>query len=381
MPNSNEPNNVLAPFWTDLDLLGTDAGDEGTGNLYAASLNGPNGSLLVIEWENAQLWGIPDTSFNFQIWYDFAFDTIHFVYGNMDSPQYATVAGFENPTGTAGFTLGALTSAGAQGTLPVSGDEFILASSPGDEIEFSYNGTVVPSSEYMDDMLTVNEDASVTANILANEMDSTIINTFTMESLSGDFRTFTPITIDKAPLDPSTVEVTTEPANGTVTVNEDGTVTYAPNTNFFGEDSFTYTVRVEGTIDENEEPVEGDIVGEGTVTVAVAGVQDAPVISISAPTSVDEGESYTVTASATDPDGDDVTITVNGMATSSITDTAPSHEQARQVTVEVTATDGIDTTTETVTIRVNDTSGGGSMGWIALLLAPAVYLRRRMKRS
>ncbi|HCY28404.1 MAG TPA: hypothetical protein DHV00_08475, partial [Alteromonas macleodii] len=119
----------------------------------------------------------------------------------------------------------------------------------------------------------------------------------------------------------------------------------------------------------------------GTVTVAVAGVQDAPVISISAPTSVDEGESYTVTASATDPDGDDVTITVNGMATSSITDTAPSHEQARQVTVEVTATDGIDTTTETVTIRVNDTSGGGSMGWIALLLAPAVYLRRRMKRS
>ncbi|WP_353843125.1 GlyGly-CTERM sorting domain-containing protein, partial [Alteromonas sp.] len=24
---------------------------------------------------------------------------------------------------------------------------------------------------------------------------------------------------------------------------------------------------------------------------------------------------------------------------------------------------------------------GGSMGWIALLLAPAVYLRRRMKRS
>ena len=381
MPNSNEPNNVLAPFWTDLDLLGTDAGDEGTGNLYAASLNGPNGSLLVIEWENAQLWGIPDTSFNFQIWYDFAFDTIHFVYGNMDSPQYATVAGFENPTGTAGFTLGALTSAGAQGTLPVSGDEFILASSPGDEIEFSYNGTVVPSSEYMDDMLTVNEDASVTANILANEMDSTIINTFTMESLSGDFRTFTPITIDKAPLDPSTVEVTTEPANGTVTVNEDGTVTYAPNTNFFGEDSFTYTVRVEGTIDENEEPVEGDVVGEGTVTVAVAGVQDAPVISISAPTSVDEGESYTVTASATDPDGDDVTITVNGMATSSITDTAPSHEQARQVTVEVTATDGIDTTTETVTIRVNDTSGGGSMGWIALLLAPAVYLRRRMKRS
>ncbi|MDY6977145.1 MAG: S8 family serine peptidase [Pseudomonadota bacterium] len=380
MPDSNEPNNVLAPFWTDLDLLGTDAGDDGTGNLYAANLNGPNGSLLVIEWENAQLWGIPDTSFNFQIWYDFAFDSIHFVYGEMDSPQYATVTGFENNTGTAGFTLGALTTAGSQGALPVAGDEFILASSPGDEIEFSYNGTVVPSSEYMDDMLSVNEDASVTANILANEMDSTIINTFTMESLSGDFRTFTPITIDKAPLDPSTVEVTAEAMNGTVAVNDDGTVTYTPNADFFGEDSFTYTVQVEGTTTEAGEVVEGDIIGEGTVTVAVAGVQDAPVLSISAPSSVDEGESFTVTASATDADGDDVTITIDGVETSSFTGTAPSHEQSETVTVQVTATDGIDTTTETVSIAVNDKSGG-SMGWIALLLAPAVYLRRRMKRS
>jgi len=379
MPNTSEPNNVLAPFWTDLDLLGTDAGDDGAGNLYAALLN--NGSLLVIEWANAQLWNISETSFNFQIWYNYNSDTIHFVYGEMDSPQYATVSGFENTTGTAGFTLGALTTAGSQGTLPVTGDEFLLASTPGDEIEFSYNGTVAPSSEYMDDMLSVDEDASVTANILANEMDSTIINTFTMESLSGDFRTFTPITIDKAPLDPSTVVVTNEAANGTVTVNDDGTVTYTPNTNFFGEDSFTYTVQVEGTTTEEGEVVEGDIVGEGTVMVAVAGVQDAPVLSISAPSSVDEGESFTVTASATDADGDDVTITIDGVETMSFTGTAPSHEQARQVTVEVTATDGIDTTTETVTISVNDKSGGGSMGWIALLLAPAVYLRRRMKRS
>ena len=378
MPNTSEPNNVLAPFWTDLDLLGTDAGDDGAGNLYAALLN--NGSLLVIEWANAQLWNISETSFNFQIWYNYNSDTIHFVYGEMDSPQYATVSGFENTTGTAGFTLGALTTAGSQGTLPVTGDEFLLASTPGDEIEFSYNGTVAPSSEYMDDMLSVDEDASVTANILANEMDSTIINTFTMESLSGDFRTFTPITIDKAPLDPSTVVVTNEAANGTVTVNDDGTVTYTPNADFFGEDAFTYTVQVEGTTTDAGEVVEGDIVGEGTVTVAVAGVQDAPVLSISAPSSVDEGESFTVTASATDADGDDVTITIDGVETTSFTGTAPSHEQASSVTVQVTATDGIDTTTDSVTIAVNDKSGG-SMGWIALLLAPAVYLRRRMKRS
>ncbi|GEA01912.1 hypothetical protein KUL17_08090 [Alteromonas sp. KUL17] len=376
LPSLNEPNNVIAPYWTDLDLEG---GASGTGRIWTANLEGATGHF-VVEWENAQIWDNVDSTVNFQLWFEYETGNVSFVYGPMDAPVHDTVIGAENISGSVGTTLGSYMDELGQGVIPVEGDEYLLTTSAGDEVTISYDGTVIPASEYMDDMLSVDEDASITANILANEMDDVILNEFTMDSLSGSFRTFAPIIIDKAPLDPSTVEVTTEPANGTVTVNEDGTVTYAPNTNFFGEDSFTYTVRVEGTIDENEEPVEGEIVGEGTVTVAVAGVQDAPVLSISAPSSVDEGESFTVTASATDADGDDVTITIDGVETTSFTGTAPSHEQASSVTVQVTATDGIDTTTDSVTIAVNDKSGG-SMGWIALLLAPAVYLRRRMKRS
>ncbi|SPU43071.1 Ig-like domain-containing protein [Brevundimonas diminuta] len=34
----------------------------------------------------------------------------------------------------------------------------------------------------------------------------------------------------------------TDPSNGTVVVNIDGTYTYTPNANFNGTDSFTYTV-------------------------------------------------------------------------------------------------------------------------------------------
>ena len=34
----------------------------------------------------------------------------------------------------------------------------------------------------------------------------------------------------------------TDPANGTVMVNADGTFTYTPNANFNGADSFTYTI-------------------------------------------------------------------------------------------------------------------------------------------
>ena len=61
--------------------------------------------------------------------------------------------------------------------------------------------------------------------------------------------------------DPLTIDSTTDGANGVVTINPDGTVNYAPDPGFVGDDTFTYTV--------------SDNVGNsttGTVTVSV----DAP---------------------------------------------------------------------------------------------------------
>jgi gliding motility-associated-like protein len=44
-------------------------------------------------------------------------------------------------------------------------------------------------------------------------------------------------------LDPKTVEIVGQPANGTVTVNADGTITYTPNPGYNGPDKFTYRVK------------------------------------------------------------------------------------------------------------------------------------------
>ncbi|MBK1438897.1 gliding motility-associated C-terminal domain-containing protein, partial [Parapedobacter sp. ISTM3] len=47
---------------------------------------------------------------------------------------------------------------------------------------------------------------------------------------------------DSAPLDPSTIEIISQPQHGTLRINGDGTVTYTPNQYYTGPDEFTYRV-------------------------------------------------------------------------------------------------------------------------------------------
>ena len=67
-----------------------------------------------------------------------------------------------------------------------------------------------------DDSVTTNEDNAVTISVLENDADP-----------NGDA-----LTLSEA----------TQGANGSVVINPDGTLTYMPAPNFFGADSFTYTI-------------------------------------------------------------------------------------------------------------------------------------------
>ncbi|ACU63175.1 T9SS C-terminal target domain-containing protein [Chitinophaga pinensis] len=69
----------------------------------------------------------------------------------------------------------------------------------------------------------------------------------------GNVRADNPVTIpvlkndkpgdNNTPLDPKSVEIVTQPAHGTVVVNEDGTIVYTPTQGYNGPDSFTYRVQ------------------------------------------------------------------------------------------------------------------------------------------
>ncbi len=69
-----------------------------------------------------------------------------------------------------------------------------------------------------------------------------------------------------ADLDPLAVKDIVGPGNGTLTLNVDGTFTYTPNADFYGTDTFTYSV-TDGLLDSNW----------ATVAISVNPVNDAPV--------------------------------------------------------------------------------------------------------
>jgi uncharacterized repeat protein (TIGR01451 family) len=118
LPNPATPN-VIAPFWTDLDLDGTGATDTGAGKWYAATFNG--GAFTILEWQGVEVWDVPGIKYTFQIQIGnvgSGYEGIWFVYRTLGGVPAALTVGAENVTGT----LGSNYYYNGTGTFPITGD-------------------------------------------------------------------------------------------------------------------------------------------------------------------------------------------------------------------------------------------------------------------
>jgi hypothetical protein len=108
-------------------------------------------------------------------------------------------------------------------------------------VSITVGSAVNPPPDANDDAATVDEGAPVTINLAANDTDN-------------------------GTLDLTSIIITTQPTNGSVVVNGDGTVTYTHNGTETTTDTFTYTI----------EDTQDAVSNEATVTVTVTPVNDAP---------------------------------------------------------------------------------------------------------
>ena len=149
--------------------------------------------------------------------------------------------------------------------------------------------------------------------------------------------------------------------NGTPGNPDDDTVTYTPDANYFGPDSFTYTIQDNG---QSGSPPADDFKSDtATVNVTVSAVNDAPVVTAGADQAGNENDTIAVSASFTDVEaGDTHTCSIDwgdGSAASSGTVTEPNGATPGSCTGSHTYLDDNPTLTPgpdpyTVTVKVTD---------------------------
>ncbi|MBY3750727.1 tandem-95 repeat protein [Vibrio parahaemolyticus] len=149
---------------------------------------------------------------------------------------------------------------------------FTATDPSGESISQTVNFTVAPVADIVADKATVVEDTPTIIKVLGNDTFEDDGKVVSLDTNNG-------------------------PANGTVSVNPDGSVTYTPNDNYVGKDTFTYVV------------TSGGVSESTTVTVNVTPVNDAPVAKDDiATTQEDTAVTIDVLSNDTDVDGDKLSI-------------------------------------------------------------------------
>jgi len=120
LPDPAAPNNILAPWWTDLNL------DSG-GNWYIGAVTDGDRSWDVFEWEDVPRFGDPASTFTFQIWLERGTDQITFAYGPFGGNTSKGTTGAENGNGSNGESL----YVDGSGTLPWGGSDIGVSFIPG----------------------------------------------------------------------------------------------------------------------------------------------------------------------------------------------------------------------------------------------------------
>ncbi|HGZ6767549.1 TPA: tandem-95 repeat protein, partial [Vibrio parahaemolyticus] len=149
---------------------------------------------------------------------------------------------------------------------------FTATDPSGESISQTVNFTVAPVADIVADSVTVVEDTPTIIKVLGNDTFESDDKVVSLDTNNG-------------------------PANGTVSINPDGSVTYTPNDNYHGTDSFTYIV------------TSGGVSESTTVNVDVTPVNDAPVAKDDiATTQEDTAVTIDVLSNDTDVDGDKLSI-------------------------------------------------------------------------
>lgn len=380
LPDSANPNNILAPLWSDYDLTDGTAGDTGGGELGIQFASDGVDTWIAVEWNKAQLYADPSgDAYTFSVWIKTGTEEdIWFNYHDIPNMPANVTIGAENIGGSVGTTF----HYNGEGETVISDDYVQLQNTAAGSVEIDY---IVKSTVFnlgQPNTATTDEESSVELNVLENDTmpDQKVARvSVTGDGMTANAQRLIDVSPDGALGKATIVDM---PENGEVTLAEDGAAVYTPNDDFFGKDTFTYTSEDEA----------GNVSTPTAVTVTVNNINDAPTVAPTADSRA-VNRPIDVYSNAEDVDGDTLTFTwvqTSGPevsfdeAAEDITFTA---SEVGTYTFTVVANDGtVDSNVGSVSVEATASldyevggSSGGSLGWLTMLLLPLAGLRRRKR--
>ena len=244
------------------------------------------------------------------------------------------------------LTLTAVSTDGT-GTVAVNADGLSVDYTPA----ANFNGTETITYTVSDGQIQVQGTFTITVTAV-NDAPVAVANTLTVDEDSSISNTDVIANDTDVEDDTLTLTAVSTDGTGTVAVNSDGlSVDYTPAANFNGTETITYTVS------------DGTDTSEGTFTITVTAVNDAPV-AIEDSLEVIEDSTLTSTdviANDTDIDGDTLSLTAvstDGTGTVAVNsdglsvDYTPAANFNGTETITYTVSDGTDTSEGTFTVTV-----------------------------
>ncbi len=186
---------------------------------------------------------------------------------------------------------------------------------------------ITPNVSAIADTVSTNEDTAVDINVLSN--DSYITN---------------------APISLTAIDGT----NGATSI-KNNIITYTPNADFNGSDTFTYTI------------YQGDKSSSADVTITINPVNDAPIINLASTIQVNENQTAVASNFISDVDTDDsLSLSISGTDADSFNlsadnvltfKTAPDYETKKSYKITLSLTDGTATVSKDLNILILDVKG------------------------
>ena len=237
-PESGAPNSVIAPFWTDLLQ-----GESGIGDIYTGIVNDSGNTWFVVEWYQAREWSsevlATDPQFTFSVWMKAGSDEIHFNYIDLPMiPSYLSI-GVEDASGSSGITHyfdGSGTPPEASSSVSVNIDTFA------GKARIDYQVHVASVAAITPPVMTTDANSNLSID-LSGTYDVTDITAPVMATLDIEGQRYQS-TIDLNISHSNTeLVITSNPTNGSLTQTGSEVFSYAPNSDFEGQDSFGYVIR------------------------------------------------------------------------------------------------------------------------------------------